>query len=66
MEKMLKILQGFIKIMVSKRCCGMTPERRKCAIKEAPQKTSIAKQRFARHVSAATDWLVETKSLLRN
>jgi hypothetical protein len=44
----------------------MTPERRKCAEKEAPQKTSIARQRLARRVYAATDSLVETKALLRN
>jgi hypothetical protein len=41
--------------------CDMTPERRKCAVREAPQKMSIARQRLARHVSAATDRLVETK-----
>jgi hypothetical protein len=33
----------------------MTPERRKCAVRKVPQKTSIARQRLARHVSAATD-----------
>jgi hypothetical protein len=33
----------------------MTPERRKCAVREAQQRASIARQRLARHVSAATD-----------
>jgi hypothetical protein len=43
----------------------MTPELRKRAVREARQ-TSIARQRLARHVSAATDGLVETKALQRN
>jgi hypothetical protein len=33
----------------------MTPEHPKCAVREAPQKTSIARQRLAGHVSGATD-----------
>jgi hypothetical protein len=43
--------------------CDVTPERRKCAVRETPQKTSNARQRLARHVSAATDRLVEIKAL---
>jgi hypothetical protein len=46
--------------------CDMTPERRKCAVGEAPQEASIARQRLARHVSLAMDRSVETKALVRN
>jgi hypothetical protein len=44
----------------------MTPERRKCTVRKAPQKTTIARQRLARHVSAARYRLVEIKVLLQN
>jgi hypothetical protein len=44
----------------------MTAERRKYALREAPQKTSIARQRLARRASAATDTFLETKLYLRN
>jgi hypothetical protein len=38
----------------------------KSVVREAPQKTSIARQRLARCVSVETDRLVETKALLLN
>jgi hypothetical protein len=41
----------------------MAPERLKCAVREAPEKTSITRQHLARRISAATDRLVETKAL---
>jgi hypothetical protein len=44
----------------------MTPERRKCAVIRSTAETSIARQRLVGHVSAATDRLVETETLLRN
>jgi hypothetical protein len=33
----------------------MRPERWMCAVREAPQKMYIARQRLAKHASAATD-----------
>jgi hypothetical protein len=46
--------------------CDMMSERRKCSVREAPQKTSITRQRLSRYVSAATDRFLENKVLLRN
>jgi hypothetical protein len=39
------LLQGQIAFL------NMMPERWKCAVREAPQKTSIATQRFGKHVT---------------
>jgi hypothetical protein len=39
----------------------MTPERRKCAVREAQQRRSLLDNGSLKHVSAATDTLVEIR-----
>jgi hypothetical protein len=44
----------------------MTPERRKCAVREAPQRHPLLANGSLTHLSPTTDELVETRELLRN